>query len=45
MVFLYVYDCHGCCVAGDDSDIIDETMGFFKANVFFKSYEVKVSCV
>ncbi|XP_065893208.1 actin-related protein 2/3 complex subunit 3-like [Dysidea avara] len=28
---------------GDDNDIIDETMGFFKANVFFKSYEVKGS--
>ena len=31
------------CVAGDDNDIIDESIGFFKANVFFKSYEVKVS--
>ena len=31
-----------CCTAGDDNDIIDESMGYFKANVFFKSYEVKV---
>jgi len=31
-----------CCSAGDDADIIDESLGFFKANVFFKSYEVKV---
>ncbi len=28
--------------AGDDQDIIDEALCFFKANVFFKSYEVKV---
>jgi len=27
----------------DDNDIIDEAMYFFKANVFFKQYEVKVS--
>ena len=26
----------------DDTDIIDEALYFFKANVFFKSYEVKV---
>ena len=29
-------------IAGDDLDIIDESIGYFKANVFFKSYEVKV---
>lgn len=28
--------------ADDDNDIIDEALYFFKANVFFKSYEVKV---
>lgn len=27
----------------DETDIIDETLSYFKANVFFKSYEVKVS--
>ena len=27
----------------DDNDIIDEAMYFFKANVFFKQFEVKVS--
>ena len=26
----------------DDNDIIDEALYYFKANVFFKSYEVKV---
>lgn len=31
-----------CPSAGDDIDIIDESMSYFKANVFFKSYEVKV---
>ena len=31
-----------CSSAGDENDIIDESMGYFKANVFFKSYEVKV---
>jgi len=25
----------------DDNDIIDETIGYFKANVFFKHYEIK----
>ena len=29
-------------LGGDDNDIIDESMSYFKANVFFKSYEVKV---
>ena len=29
--------------ADDDQDIIDEALYYFKANVFFKSYEVKVS--
>jgi hypothetical protein len=28
--------------ADDDTDIIDEALYYFKANVFFKSYEVKV---
>ncbi len=28
--------------SADEQDIIDETLSFFKANVFFKSYEVKV---
>ena len=32
--------------AVDDSpDIIDESLQFFKANVFFKSFEVKVRCM
>ena len=26
----------------DEQDIIDEALYYFKANVFFKSYEVKV---
>ena len=30
------------CAADDDNDIIDEALYYFKANVFFKSYEVKV---
>lgn len=25
----------------DEEDIIDETLGYFKANVFFKNYEIK----
>lgn len=29
----------------DDQDIIDEAIYYFKANVFFKSFEVKVSIV
>ena len=35
------------CVAfsSDDEDIIDEALYYFKANVFFKSYEVKVGLV
>ena len=28
--------------SADDQDIIDEALYYFKANVFFKSYEVKV---
>lgn len=28
--------------AGGDSDIIDEAIYYFKANVFFKNYEIKV---
>lgn len=31
------------CVPGLDYDIIDEALYFFKANIFFKNYEVKVS--
>ena len=33
---------HVCCTTDDDNDIIDEALYYFKANVFFKSYEVKV---
>lgn len=29
-------------VSGIDSDIIDEAIYYFKANVFFKNYEIKV---
>ena len=25
-----------------DADIIDEAIGYFKANVFFRTYEIKV---
>ena len=32
-----------CGPADDKEDIIDEALYYFKANVFFKSYEVKVS--
>lgn len=28
---------------GIDSDIIDEAIYYFKANVFFKNYEIKVN--
>ena len=28
-----------------EEDVIDESLYFFKANVFFKSYEVKVQLV
>jgi len=27
-----------------DFDIIDEALQFFKANVFFRNYEIKVLC-
>lgn len=27
---------------GEEGDIIDETLAYFKANVFFKSYEIQV---
>lgn len=30
------------CISGIDSDIIDEAIYYFKANVFFKNYEIKV---
>ena len=30
---------------GDEQDIIDEALYYFKANVFFKSFEVKVRFV
>ena len=29
-------------VSAKDSDIIDEAISYFKANVFFKNYEIKV---
>jgi actin related protein 2/3 complex subunit 3 len=29
--------------SNDDNDIIDEALYYFKSNVFFKSYEVKVN--
>lgn len=29
-------------LSGIDSDIIDEAIYYFKANVFFKNYEIKV---
>lgn len=29
--------------SADENDIIEEALYYFKANVFFKSYEVKVS--
>ncbi len=29
-------------IAADEQDIIDEALYYFKANVFFKSFEVKV---
>ena len=29
--------------SGGDFDIIDEAIYYFKANVFFKNYEIKVS--
>ena len=29
--------------ADDEQDIIDEALYYFKANVFFKSFEVKVN--
>lgn len=32
-----------CLFLADDNDIIEEALYYFKANVFFKSYEVKVS--
>lgn len=28
--------------SGIDSDIVDEAIYYFKANVFFKNYEIKV---
>lgn len=31
--------------AGKDMDIIDEALYFFKANVFFRTYEIKVQCI
>ena len=36
---------HSCFIfqhTDDDTDILDEALYYFKANVFFKSYEVKV---
>jgi len=31
-------------ILGSDFDIIDEALQFFKANVFFRNYEIKVLC-
>jgi len=31
-----------CSVVDSDFDIIDEALQFFKANVFFRNYEIKV---
>ena len=30
------------CFSDGSTDIIDEALNYFKANVFFKSYEIKV---
>jgi len=30
---------------GSDFDVIDEALQFFKANVFFRNYEIKVILV
>lgn len=30
-------------LSGSDFDIIDEALHYFKANVFFRNYEIKVS--
>lgn len=32
-------------MAGDGIDVIDEALQYFKANVFFRTYEVKVRLV
>ena len=32
-------------ISGIESDIIDEAIYYFKANVFFKNYEIKVKHV
>lgn len=29
-------------MAGDGIDVVDEALQYFKANVFFRTYEVKV---
>lgn len=29
--------------AGQDMDVIDEALYYFKANVFFRTYEIKVA--
>ena len=31
------------CVSVGDADIIDEAIYYFKANIFFRNYEIKVS--
>ncbi|WP_411016703.1 hypothetical protein, partial [Salmonella sp. s51944] len=34
--------CRGPALSGDGGkDVVDESIGFFKANIFFKSYEIK----
>jgi actin related protein 2/3 complex subunit 3 len=30
---------------GGDTDIVDESIYYFKANVFFRNYEIKVNTV
>ena len=35
-----------CLISGLETDIIDEAIYYFKANVFFKNYEIKVkTCI
>jgi hypothetical protein len=34
-----------CCIflANENEDIIDEAMKYFRANIFFRNYDIKVS--
>lgn len=51
IVFVKGHDCDLFCsiglffVSASEFDIIDEALHFFKANVFFKNYEIKVCFV